>query len=1338
MIGLANLKSGFKLPYYNDGNFGGVVTYYPKDAYWVVDNNATGTLKIRLPFAWIGAMITMKIRWYDYTSGKTGEAIVGGYNYDVGTQWINTTAVTTAFIPLFSKVRFASDGVKCCILLGDLTTTWSYTKLVVESITVGYKGTQYDWSTGWAISLLASETGIVTTATVNNTISVLGNYGADGYIPKWLGGLLTGTSNIFDNGTNVAIGHTSPSTKLDVAGNLRVYGSTGIPTVYFANESLVNKWHIGYSSSLGSGGFNFAETDVADARLFLAAGGKVGIGTSSPSYELELKNATNARMIIRSAAGKQTGLLLSDLTGTAFNWHIGHNLDNAADGKFFIYDSVNSLTRMVIHAGNFGFNTITPYAGLDNATSSIKPTNCTYRKEFTLNFPNGVANQKIDIYFNTTVSGYFDVTLTDSYNNQSAAGCLTKRFYIGLNPNNSIWLNNSRVIDDGGTTADNYAISDLSWDATNSRYKITIVHRVSTGNSPVCVIDGACFYAVHANTFVSTVTVGSVYTTDTTVYGRQYVNFLNNVGIGTSNPASMLQIGKDSTYTNEDGAGIAIKSTGANNTKLVLGADSVNTCSFIQSLSAGSSWSDRPLALMPNGGNVGVGTRTPGSYAQDFGQYLDLVAVTGVGNIGIGCPVNADSVVGNLNFYNSYIGAGSDCRLGIIRCSRTGANTSGKLDFYTRNSGSWVNAMTVLPGGNVGIGATNPYAALAINQPGSGTSMGIMAQYAAINTAATVGTFVVGSGYLSNNWGNMSNVIFESAWNAGSGYTDSFIRFSTTQGGVSTGERMRIDRAGNVGIGTTSPSTLLHLKAASSSPQLELESGNAGGGGDILFRGTPDGIGYYHSKIRSLRDTGTNYRSYLAFFTEDKASGTTDASSERMRIDYLGRVGINTTSPGSQLEVNGVIRTTSDQNYPTAGVGLEFTYNAVSNIGYVLAYDRTGSAYKDLRLNLCMVKAGGALGVNTQSPQKIMHVASPVTGGSNGDAAQIALSSYTPDTYYAAIGAYQELYADRLGLKFNTYGADGHQTRMWINAAGNVSVGTNAASAVSKFEVWDSGATANMRVINNPLQNTRLEMIADNANNRVILYANGSATSPDILFQSGGVDRFKISSTGVLTITDPAVGTGTDVLIVEAGVIKKKTITSSGSGTSGTSGSQGAAGSNGTSGTSGSSGISVTGGSGSSGTSGTSGSNGSNGSSGTSGTSGTRGAAGSNGTSGTSGSSGSTSDRRAKKNIRAFKDGLDVLLKLNAVEWEYNGLAGTVDGQHSIGVVAQDVEDKIPYCVFTEQRKLNPDDEEYTDIYGINPSHMHWVAVNAIKELTAELDMLKSRVSQLESIIARN
>lgn len=125
--------------------------------------------------------------------------------------------------------------------------------------------------------------------------------------------------------------------------------------------------------------------------------------------------------------------------------------------------------------------------------------------------------------------------------------------------------------------------------------------------------------------------------------------------------------------------------------------------------------------------------------------------------------------------------------------------------------------------------------------------------------------------------------------------------------------RLVLDPNGNFGINTKSPDLSLHVAGplydAGAFPfnvAIEDTANSAAGvGGGIVFTGN-DGVYWnrYLSGIHGGKENGTagDFGSFLAFHTRTNGWGSI---SERMRINSLGYVGINTSNPGYMLEVNG-------------------------------------------------------------------------------------------------------------------------------------------------------------------------------------------------------------------------------------------------------------------------------------------------------------------------------------------------------------------------------------------------------------------------------------------------
>ncbi len=101
------------------------------------------------------------------------------------------------------------------------------------------------------------------------------------------------------------------------------------------------------------------------------------------------------------------------------------------------------------------------------------------------------------------------------------------------------------------------------------------------------------------------------------------------------------------------------------------------------------------------------------------------------------------------------------------------------------------------------------------------------------------------------------------------------------------------------------------------------------------------------------------------------------------------------------------------------------------------------------------------------------------------------------------------------------------------------------------------------------------------------------------------------------------------------------------------------------------------------------------------------------------------SDVRVKKDIRPFEDGIDVLKHLNPVWYKYNGKAGfpVNDSKEYIGIVAQDAQAYIPYSINTFKAKLNPEDDEETELLNFNSHAITFILINAVKDLSQQVEI---------------
>jgi len=293
--------------------------------------------------------------------------------------------------------------------------------------------------------------------------------------------------------------------------------------------------------------------------------------------------------------------------------------------------------------------------------------------------------------------------------------------------------------------------------------------------------------------------------------------------------------------------------------------------------------------------------------------------------------------------------------------------------------------------------------------------------------------------------------------------------------GDQSAEKMRIDDNGNVGIGTTSPGSLLELNAAAGTKM----GISLGAVGDNITASRYIGI----CKSADQTDLGVNSgfqgiefggpsstnEGYLAFHTHDFGV----ESGERLRIDKNGNVGIGRTNPGTKLDVGGagtfrVSNSTAYQtvlnatNSVTTDLQVWVKNNAVA-VGPSTASDIHFVTQGNSNTRM-IVQDNGNVGIGTTGPSAKLYIAEAgsKTGGDinlNADGLVVdnsggntGITFKTPNTASSRIAfgdpednnAGQILYSQASNyFAFDTSGSE----RMIINSSGNV--GINESSNIN-------------------------------------------------------------------------------------------------------------------------------------------------------------------------------------------------------------------------------------------------------------------------------------------------
>ena len=374
---------------------------------------------------------------------------------------------------------------------------------------------------------------------------------------------------------------------------------------------------------------------------------------------------------------------------------------------------------------------------------------------------------------------------------------------------------------------------------------------------------------------------------------------------------------------------------------------------------------------------------------------------------------------------------------GITTVVPPATNTNRTLTLPDETGTVLVNGTT----SNVGIGTSSPANKLEV-------SGAIVAQGAA--------TAYTNTGLYLQNKG--SSVFDVGAWRSGASVAE--LTFSTDSGSdAAPVERMRIDSSGNVGIGTSNPTTRLQIGAASNTTTdypLTINNSANNYGVQVGAYGMSNRI-YGASTINYDFDIGG-----VAIFKTNNA--------ERMRITSTGNVGIGTSSPSQKLQVAGVVQADAgvvlgdtNKHYIYNGgvgqIGIRFNDGATA-LGYMWLKDFGGStrgmgvtsgrlAFATDSTERMRIDENGNVGIGTSSPLGKLKV----VVGDNAPAASGNMNTGV-------------IYESGFGARAINFGVNNTAGYSWINAAfsNNSSVADNLVLMTGTTERMRIDTTGNLLV----------------------------------------------------------------------------------------------------------------------------------------------------------------------------------------------------------------------------------------------------------------------------------
>ncbi|GEM_PF-4249185 len=883
-----------------------------------------------------------------------------------------------------------------------------------------------------ATSTISNTTGNLTITPASNLIINSGNLGVGASSPAYkldVWGTFNATNGVYSNGVllspgtgsnwsvnggnihrssgNVGIGISNPTSKLHVwdsgattnaltIGQKMFYQTSGTPAIglgsaiafYTPNTAGAGTPQTrveigGVAENVGAGteatGFVITTPSAAGSgtnteRFRISQAGNVGIGWTSPLGSLHIKRSDgNARLIMDSLGdgtsnsnnalgfySNGTGKAYMGIAGTANQFITGSAASDlivrAENQKILFSTDAGTTANMTINGGNVGIGDATPsytleVAGTLNVTGAVTCGSGCATGPWTSSSPN-VYFTGGNVGIGTSTFSSFTSGLQVQPAARSKYGLLMRdldgsdaaALYLNGNGSGSLYL-----MDGSGTT--------------NILLAPTADSYITGGNVGIGTTGPGALLDINGNTRISS---GGTFTLMNGA-GNGATALYNSGGSGVTNLVVRMLSTDLVTFQSDGNVGLGAAPA---RKFQVYGGDML-----VNNVTTGSASSDG-LLIQQSGLNTYIGNQETADLQlfTDNGGNRSYIQLKTGGNVGIGAtsPAYKLDVWGNLN------ATGGVYSNGVLLSPGTGSNWSVSGGNIYRSSG------------NVGVGggATSPAALLDVtnSDPGGGNRIGNYLRATEAGHGLYLGGTTKGqtSGWVGQGTYNYETSQVTGLYNQPSGImfgdvdstTGSIRFFSDTgkTGGVAYAptERMRINSSGNVGIGWSSPLASLHVKGNTA---LKLSSAGYGNAWDLSVSNDGDHDLY-------LKDT-----SGASFMTFDDSTGGislgsfagTASPADGMVIS--GNVGIGISSPTQNLNLAGTFGLRQAQSDSTQGcikynsstLQLQWSNDCIAFQSFS-APAAGGWTYDSINNYVRLTTTSSNVGIGTASPVGKLHL----------------------------------------------------------------------------------------------------------------------------------------------------------------------------------------------------------------------------------------------------------------------------------------------------------------------------------------------------------------------------
>jgi len=771
-------------------------------------------------------------------------------------------------------------------------------------------------------------------------------------------------SNVFLLSSNVGIGKSNPAYKLDVAGDINLSG------LFYQNGAP----YIGSQWSNNS------------TNVFLL-GSNVGIGTSNPGNVLSISGSSGAKInnvyIGNSTVSGQGTWVQWNRDGGSGSTTYATNKGGGSGGHIFgEATNANSFTEYMrlSGTGSLGIGTTSPSEKLDIAGNIKASSNAYIMSRLGVNTSNpGFA---LDVNGDVNFTGILNQNgipyIGSQWSNNSS-----NIFIFGSN----IGINTSNAVEDftvvGGKIYSDTQHLGSSNDSSNVP-SFSFREDSNTGLYHAC---NATMGFVAGGVESFRVTPGDLRINQTLYCGSNLNVASNIIANGSLTMNNRLLIGK-LTVNRKIGGDANITKTSilgfSNVTDGIILDMGSNTPTSNQSLRV--TWSNSTeIARFTGDGKVGIGTNNPSTTLDVSGTInatnftgATITSLSNLAMFGSNTAVSASNTTISLSNY--VYGTNTT---NIAWASNVGLWSSNNL--FNKNTGGTITGGTTISR-NVGIGSGSPVLQVTNNSSNLAVFVGLPAgNYNGCvgqgDTALLAGYNAADTGSLMlGNWGNS---------NAG----------------------IRIDKSGNIGVGTNNPSYRLDVAGSINTTGMVMVTGGSncvqlvGGNnpGDMVVKnyaaGDRYGMGQYTGGITRLFTSGVFTSSIrLSAASNDVRNGGAGFT------DYVtvlagtttnaGYVGVGTGTPSANLHVNNDFHIAANAGAwnSTAGKGIFMRYSTNGqDAAYIQSITRSSSTYQNMAIqasnlqlgstndfgtatNSVYVRYDGNVGIGTASPSQKLNV----------------------------------------------------------------------------------------------------------------------------------------------------------------------------------------------------------------------------------------------------------------------------------------------------------------------------------------------------------------------------